>query len=125
MFIWLCVRWWYGAGWAYAWQRGVVARLEWCESTFSMGALLRTWFAPFKQTYSGNVKGSLGVHIRAGFDRFISRIIGFIVRSILLFAGLVCSVFVVLTGLIFILSWPLIPLLPAMGLVMWANGVGA
>lgn len=124
MFIWLCVRWWYGAGWAYAWQRGVAQRLEWCESTFSMGNLLRTWFAPFKQTYAGGSKGSIGTLFRAFIDRLISRVIGFIVRSILLFAGAVCSIFVFVTGVIFLLVWPLLPLLPVISLILFSQGVG-
>jgi len=125
MFLWLCARWWYSAGWAYAWQRGVVQRLQWCEATFSMAALVRSWFAPFKQTYSGNVKGSIGVHFRAAIDSFISRIIGFLVRSILLIAGAMCSLFVTVTGLLFIVIWPLIPLLPLIGLALLVKGVGA
>ncbi len=124
MFIWLGVRWWYGAGWAYAWRRAVVERLQWCESTFSMGTLVRTWFAPFKQTYVGNVRGSIGVHVRAAIDSFISRIIGFLVRSILIIAGVVCSLFVFLSGLAFIALWAFIPLLPIIGVILFASGVG-
>ncbi len=124
MFIWLCVRWWYNAGWAYAWQRAVVQRLGWCESTFSMGALLRTLFAPFKQTYTGGVKGSIGTHFRAAVDSLISRVIGFLVRSFLLFIGASCSLLVLLSGLLFMALWPLIPLLPVISLVLLALGVG-
>lgn len=124
MFLWLCVRWWYSAGWAYAWRRAVVQRLQWCESTFSMGALVRSWFAPFKQTYAGGVKGSLGVHFRAAIDSLISRIIGFLVRTILLIAGLVCSIFVFLTGLAFMVLWAIIPLLPLIAVALMVGGVG-
>lgn len=124
MFIWLCVRWWYGAGWAYAWQRGVIQRLRWCESTFSMANLVRTWFAPFKQTYVGRVKGSIGDHFRAVIDTLVSRVIGFIVRTMLLIAGSVCALFVMLTGLFFVAVWPLIPVLPALSIVLFAVGAG-
>lgn len=125
MFLWLCVRWWYGAGWAYAWQRGVVQRLEWCESTFSMATLVRTWFAPFKQTYVGKVKGSIEVHFRAAIDSLVSRVIGFIVRTVLLIAGLACSLFVFMTGLIFIAVWAILPLLPVIAIILLSLGVGA
>ena len=125
MFMWLCVRWWYSAGWAYAWRRAVVQRLAWCESTFSMGALVRSWFAPFKQTYTGGVKGSIGMHFRAAIDSLISRVIGFMVRSVLLLAGAVCSVFVFITGLMFMLVWAFIPALPLVSLVLIVGGVGA
>lgn len=124
MFLWLCARWWYSAGWGYAWQRGVVQRLQWCEDMFSISALVRSWFAPFKQTYAGGVKGSIGAHFRAAIDKLISRVIGFIVRSFLIVTGLVCSVFVLITGLIFMLIWAFIPLLPVISLALMATGVG-
>ena len=125
MFIWLCARWWYGAGWAYAWQRSIIERLQWCDSTFSMGSLVRTLFAPFKQTYTGGAKGSIGDHIRATVDSLISRVIGFLVRSILLLAGVVCSVFVFATGLAFMAAWAFIPLLPLVSIIFIPAGVGA
>lgn len=90
-----------------------------------MGALVRTWFAPFKQTYTGKVKGSIGVHIRAAVDSLISRVIGFFVRSVLIVAGLVCSILVIVTGLLFIIVWPLLPLLPGVSIVLMISGVGA
>lgn len=90
-----------------------------------MGALLRSWFAPFKQTYTGNVKGSIGTHFRAAIDSLISRVIGFLVRSILLLAGAVCSLFIFVTGLIFLIAWAFIPLIPIICLVLIAGGVGA
>lgn len=89
-----------------------------------MGDLLRSLFAPFKQTYAGRVKGSIGVHFRAAVDSLVSRVIGFIVRSILLFAGLICSIFVVVTGLVFMVVWPFIPLLPVIAFVLMSLGVG-
>lgn len=90
-----------------------------------MANLVRTWFAPFKQTYTGPVKGSIGTHFRAAIDSLISRVIGFMVRSILLITGAMCSLFVFFTGLVFIAIWPLIPLLPIVALVLIGLGVGA
>lgn len=124
MFIWLCVRWWYSAGWGFAWQRGIVQRLEWCESTFSMTTLVRTWLAPFKQTYTGRVKGSIGEHFRASIDSFISRVIGFIVRSFLLVAGIVCGLLVLITGFFFMIFWAFLPILPFIGVILMVARVG-
>jgi CHASE2 domain-containing sensor protein len=90
-----------------------------------MSALLRTWFAPFKQTYVGSVKGSIGEHFRAAIDGLISRVIGFIVRSFLLLTGVVCSLLVFVSGLLFMVAWACTPLLPAISLVLLAMGVGA
>lgn len=90
-----------------------------------MGSLLRTLFSPFKQTYADNARGSLGVKFRAAIDSLISRVIGFLVRSLLLFAGVICSLFVVVTGFLFMVAWGIIPSLPVIGVALWAMGVGA
>jgi hypothetical protein len=124
MFIWLCLRWWYGAGWVYAWRRGIIERLEWCEGTFSMTTLVRTWFSPYKQTYTGKVRGSLEMHLRAAVDGFISRIIGFLVRTALLIAGAASCVFVLITGFLWLAAWPFIPMLPVIGIVLFVMGAG-
>lgn len=89
-----------------------------------MAALVRTWFAPFKQTYVGKVRGSLTVHMQAAVDSLISRVIGFLVRTVLLITGAICSLFVLVTGVIFLLVWALIPLLPAIAVVLFGMGVG-
>lgn len=123
MIIWLCLRWWYSVGWRWAWQRAVVQRLEWCMDTFSISELVRTWFAPFKQTFVDRAGGSIGAHIRAFIDKFISRVIGFIVRSLLIFTGLLCSMLVFASGLLFMVFWPLIPILPGLGIVLFVAGV--
>lgn len=122
MFILLSLRWWYSAGWRWAWQHAVTKRIQWCLDTFSLSTLVRTLFAPFKQTFAGNVRGSLGDHFRAFIDRTISRIIGFLVRSILIFSCLVCMILAFVTGLILVLSWGFIPLLPVIGLVLFSVG---
>lgn len=90
-----------------------------------MSALVRTWFAPFKQTYAGKVKGSIGEHLRAAVDSLISRVMGFIVRSFLLLAGLVCSLLVLISGFAFMIVWAFIPALPLVALVLIAMRVGA
>ena len=88
MFLWLCLRWWYGAGWQWAWQRAVVSRINFCMEMFSISDLSRSLFAPFKQTFVGQVKGSPGDHFRAFFDRTLSRVFGFFILSVLIMVGL-------------------------------------
>lgn len=124
MIVWLSMRWWYGAGWSWAWRHALVVRLKSCMDAFSLGPLARSLFAPFKQTYSGKVKGTLGEHFRAFIDKSISRVIGFVVRSIIITAGLVSMLFVVASGLAFIAIWALIPGLPIIGIFMTLLGVG-
>lgn len=125
MFIWLSLRWWYSAGWQWVWARAVSQRVRWCLETFSLSTLIRTLFSPFKQTFAGGVKGSIGDHFRAFVDRSISRVIGFLVRSILILAALVSILFVLVSGVLLVLIWPLLPMVPGLGVVLYAAGVGA
>jgi len=123
MVIWLSLRWWYGAGWQWAMQRAIVQRLQWCNETFSMAAMLRTLFAPFKQTYN-NGGGSIDVKLHAFMDNIISRFVGFFARSFILFTGFIVSVFALVTGAIFVVLWPLIPAALPISLILIALGVG-
>lgn len=122
MFIWYSMRWWYSAGWKWAWERGVTSRVAWCMEMFSVSTLVTSLFAPFKQTYAGGVRGSLGDHFRAFIDRTVSRVIGFIIRSILISVGLLCGLFSFFSGVLLLVLWALIPLLPLVGLVLLMSG---
>lgn len=101
-----------------------MARCNWILETFSVPELLRTLFAPFRETYAGKVKGPLDVQIRAFFDRFISRIIGFIVRTFLIGMAVVGLVAVFVVAVFSLLAWPFIPLLPVIGIILMVAGVG-
>lgn len=125
MVIYLCLRWWYSAGWYWVLQSVLIARCNWIMETFSVPELLKTLFAPFRQTYAGKLKGPLDVQIKAFFDRLISRVIGFFVRFFLLMMALVGLVVVVTAALVSLIVWPFIPLLPIIGVVMMSLGVGA
>ena len=121
MFIVEILSWWYGAGWR---QRvGIVReRLASTLDYFSIGLLLQTLFAPFRQISAGQVDGPIGVKWRAFVDRLISRCIGSIVRLILIVVGVVTIVFFGLIGLVSIVIWGVIPLLPIFGIAMMLIG---
>lgn len=123
MVFYLCLRWWYSAGWYWVFKRVLVARCNWIMETFSVSDLVRTLFAPFRQTYAGKVKGSLETILRGILDRTISRVIGFVVRTFLIGMALVGMLVVLIIALATLLAWPFIPLLPIIALVMINNGV--
>lgn len=114
--------WWYGAGW-----RGRIVKLrEQLASTldyFSIDLLLRTLFSPFRQISAGQTNGPIGVKFRAFLDRLISRIIGSIVRSFMIIAGIVTILFHTVIGGVMLAVWAFIPLLPlalvGLGLIGW------
>lgn len=89
---------------------------------FSIDLLLRTLFAPFRQISAGSVDGPIGVKLRAFFDQLISRMIGLIVRTIVILIGAVAITLQAAVSLLFILLWFVMPMLPIVGLVMMLVG---
>jgi hypothetical protein len=124
MIIILQLRWWYSAGWRWVLSEMLIAKVQWVNEVFSTSDLLRTLFAPFRQTYAGGVRGSVGDQFRAFVDRSISRVIGFIVRSFLLIAAALGSVAIAVSGLLTLLLWPFLPFLPFIGFICFVVGVG-
>lgn len=121
----LCLRWWYSSGWQWAWHRSVTERVAWCMSAFSISALVRTWFSPFKQTYSAGRKGSIDAMIQGTVDNFVSRIIGGIARTIIILTGLACMALAFISGVIIVVVWPVLPVLPIIAIGLAATGAGA
>jgi hypothetical protein len=89
---------------------------------FSFDLLLKTLFAPFRQISAGRVRGPIGVQIRAWFDKLISRIIGGVVRSMVIVIGAVAMVVAAVIGLARIVLWPIVPLLPVIGFLLATSG---
>ncbi len=123
MVLWLCIRWWYSDGWRWAVQRAIVERLQWCNETFSITALMRTLFSPFKQTHR-NPGGSVDIRIHVFVDNIVSRFVGFFARGFVIFMGLLASALVLVSGALFVIFWPLIPLSIPISLAMMVFGVG-
>lgn len=123
MVIWLQLRWWYAAGWQWAFKRAIVQRLQWCNETFSITPLLKTLFAPFKQTQTKG-SGSFDGFFRALIDNTVSRLVGFFARGCIILAGVISALFIIVTGIAFLILWPLIPLALPIAIVLMATGAG-
>ncbi len=100
--------WWYGAGWK-AVLDSFGPRLRGVSNSFSVGQLLRTLFAPWRRiiTYSGK---SLGDKLRAWGDNIVSRVIGFIVRFLVLMTAFLITLLIGLYTSLELIIWPLLPL---------------
>lgn len=91
----------------------VFERLRSTADFFSIGSLARTLFAPFRQ-----------ISAHAGFlDRLISRCVGAVTRFFIIVFGVVAIIVEAILGLILIIIWPLIPLLPFGCVVLTVMGV--
>ena len=121
MFIVGLFSWWYGAGWVRCISavRGGLASIY---DYFSLDLLLRTLFSPFRQISAGGVRGPIGVQLRAMLDNLISRVIGAVVRTLVIIIGIITLLVSCLLGLLRIVAWPFIPLLPIVCIVFASLG---
>lgn len=113
--------WWYTLGWRQCLER-VKNRVEATMDFFSIGLLLRTLFAPFRQISAGRVRGPIGVQMQAFFDRLISRLIGMVVRLLMIMIGGVTIIINLISGLFVVVAWAFVPLMPIIGLVLFLMG---
>jgi hypothetical protein len=121
MFIVGMFSWWYGAGW----KRAVLLVRDHLASLydyFSLGLLVKTLFAPFRQISAGKVGGPIALQMRAWFDRLISRCVGACVRTMVLLVGIVALLLRAIIGLLQIVIWPLVPILPVVTIVLMMMG---
>ena len=118
--VWL-LSWWYGAGWKLQLER-IKERLAASYDYFSIGLLLKTLFNPYRQISAGRVNGPIGLQLRAFLDRTFSRVIGAVVRTLFLIAGVLWLTLIsVVSGLVLIV-WGVVPFLPLIGLILFISG---
>jgi len=103
--------WWYTAGWAQLGSRAV-SRIGGLLDFFSVGMLLKSLFAPFRQISVGRVQGSLDTQLRAWADRQISRGIGAMVRLAVIFFGLLATLVMGIVSVVLLVLWPIVPIIP-------------
>jgi hypothetical protein len=114
MFIVGILGWWYGAGWKLR-AKMLKSRLTGLIDYFSIDLLIKTLFSPFRQISAETVNGSINVQLRAFFDKLFSRVIGAIIRIGLILVGTAAIVVYVLLGILGLIIWALVPLIPLAG----------
>lgn len=122
MFLVDLVSWWYFKGWN-AYFGDFKRRLSDTVDLFSFGEMFRTLFKPFRQI-SANASGeAIDSKISAFFDRLVSRFVGFFARLAIILAGMVVLIFEVVFGAVIGILWPVVPLMPIAGIVLFVVGV--
>ena len=90
---------------------------------FSVGQLISTLFAPFRQISAVSATdGSLGSAFRAFIDKLISRIIGSIIRFFVIIFGLIAIAIQAVYEVVIMIAWWAVPLLPIAGAILLAIG---
>ena len=110
--------WWYLEGWR-GFGHGLIEKIRGVLSFFSLGALVRTLFAPFRQISANEGGAALQVFL----DRLISRLVGAVVRIFLMVIGIIVFVVEAILSLVLMIIWPLVPVLPAACIVLAVMGV--
>jgi len=86
---------------------------------FSILLLLKTLFSPWRRYRVSYGKGfDIGRYFSAFFSNLIFRTLGAILRSFLIFIGLLVEVFIIFVGLILFFLWLLLPVLLVWGLIL-------
>ena len=123
MLIFNCLRWWYGSGWSWRLQSHRQSFRILFEY-FSVDALLRTLFAPYRQTLvsDGRQKNMSNLMNRL-LDSLVSSGIGFVYRTTLIIvAGILAIGEIVLFALSAVL-WPFVPLVPLLAIAVYISQV--
>ncbi len=119
------VGWWYTTGWKWAVRQFLLTPLQSTIEFFSVGDLLKTLFAPFRQDSITIKNAAPGLKIQAMGENLISRLIGFMIRIVLIGVGLITATVVGVLGLLAITLWPLLPLTPIIAAVLFVRQVGS
>ena len=85
---------------------------------FSIPLLLKTLFSPWRRYRVSYGKGfDIGRYFSAFFSNLIFRMLGAILRSFLIFIGLLVEVFIIFMGLVVFFGWLVLPVLLVWGLI--------
>ena len=115
--------WWYSEGWLE--QIGLTKRsFIKLADKFSIGMLLKTLFAPFRQISVGEQAGKTASLASVIADKLISRLVGSVMRLVMVFVGTLALSIYAIISVFRLASWPLLPLAPVLGLILMAS-VGA
>lgn len=123
MFLTDLISWWYFRGWG-IFLANFKRKLGDTADMFSFGDMLRTLFKPYRQISAGAADSdALDARISAFFDRLVSRIVGMFARLTIIFAGIIVMILECVLGILMLVLWPVVPVLPAFGIILMVVGV--
>ncbi len=115
--------WWYSEGWLEQISLTKRSFIKLADK-FSIGMLLRTFFAPFRQISVGEQAGKTASLASVIADKLISRLVGSVMRLVMVFVGTLALIIYAIISVLRLAGWPLLPLAPVLGLILMVS-VGA
>jgi hypothetical protein len=101
------VIWWYGQGWKNLVDQSA-KRFRKLSQFFSLPLLSRTLFSPWRRIITFPAKG-IGNRIRASVDNLVSRMVGFVVRVLVILTAVILMILLGVFCIIELVVWPLLP----------------
>ena len=122
MFLVGILSWWYSDGLRGRFQL-IKNRFVATSDFFSIDLLITTLFAPYRQISADEGNGpALQDMLMAFGDKLVSRTIGAVVRIFMIIFGVIAITVQSIFGLLMMIVWVFIPVLPIAGLVITAMG---
>ena len=112
--------WWYSEGWLEQISLTKRSFIKLADK-FSIGMLLRTLFAPFRQISVGEQAGKTASLTSVIADKLISRLVGSVMRLVMVFVGTLALIIYAIISVFRLVSWPLLPLAPVLGLILMVS----
>lgn len=115
------IGWWYGAGFLTR-LKGLSESFGKMADRFSIGLLFKTWFNPFRQIDANAEGKGPSAAIQAFLSRLISRLVGFVARTVLIVVGIVVLVVQGILSVGAVAAHLVVPILPIAGLTLMIIG---
>lgn len=116
------ISWWYIDGYKLFASR-LWTKLGDTIDLFSIGSLLKTLFAPYRQI-SANAGGtSIDDKFMGLIDRLVSRLVGGVARIGIVLMGIVVILIQAVGSILSLVVWPLLPLAPIAFIMLTITGV--
>ncbi len=116
------ISWWYTDGFKLFGSK-LWSKLGDTADFFSIGSLLRTLFAPYRQIAANEQGESVDAKFMVFLDRLVSRLVGGVTRIFIVLFGIIVLIFQMLMSIISLIVWPLLPLVPILFIVLFMMGV--
>ena len=112
------ISWWYALGWK-NFAGKLINKLRDTADFFSIGLLVKTLFAPYRQI----AVGEGGSWARAIVDNLVSRAVGGFVRTMLVIIGTIILIAQGVATALALVFWPVMPVFPVICIMLMAAGV--
>ncbi|MBR1802276.1 hypothetical protein IJ768_03580 [Candidatus Saccharibacteria bacterium] len=116
------ISWWYVDGYK-LFVNKLWTKLGDTIDLFSIGSLIKTLFAPYRQIAANETGTSIDDKLLAFVDRLVSRLVGSVARIGIILAGIVVILIQFLGSILSLVIWPLIPFSPILFIVLAVMGV--